>query len=325
MALVFLRHWRRSCVCFVIYFGWLVNSGCSRHAGSPSQTQTPADVILATVGDENITVGMFSAEMASRRVADEPGAKKALLDEMIQVRLLAQEARRRGYDHDPEVENVYDNLLANRVRQDFRAQAKVSPQEIEAYYTAHPAEFTSPAAVHAAIIFVEAPAQLAADVRVQRRATMDSARQKALALPAGTAGFGTLAAEYSYDQATKYHGGDAGFLVEGSLVQRWEKPVLDAAFTLSGPDQLSDVITTGQGYYLIKLIAKRPSAVRSLDSVRLQIERRLTEDKEHQLVAEVTKRFSDKEPVKTYDDRLAAIPAPKPANRQSGGMPPLRR
>lgn len=295
---------------------------CSRRETAPAPPPIPADV-LATVGDERITAAEFQTAMARRRVGNDPGAKHSLLDEMVRSRALVQEAKARGYDKDPQVIAAYNNLLATKVReveeQKIRAQAKVTPAEVEAYYNEHVAEFTIPTKVRGAVIFVEGPASFTLEAKAERLAAMEAARQKARALPVETQGFGAVAAEFSYDQATKFHGGDMGYMTEGATVQGWEKPVVDALFALKDYGQLSDVITTDKGYYLIKLTERKPGSVRPLASLRGPIERKLTAEKEKQLTASAMEELTKGRAVKVYDDRLtniAPLAGSKPADEQ---------
>lgn len=293
-------------------WGLLVICGCGRQT-KPQLPPQPSGDTLAQVGDESITAQQLTAEMASRHLADEPQAKRKLLDELVHTRVLAQEARREGYDRDPQIIAAYDKLLATRMQEDLRVRAKIGPPEVEAYYNAHPTEFMTPAAIRTAMIFVEAPAQLPADTRTARRATLDEARLKAQQLPPGMTGFGVVATQYSTDQATKLRGGDMGFMVEGAGVQRWEKPVADAAFALNTAGQLSDVITTDRGFYLLKLTAKHTASARPLNSVRAQIEAKLTAEREKQLTADLTKRAADTHLVTIYEDRLGKAHVPTSA------------
>ena len=306
----------KAILCFLL----VVLPACS-HPKIPPQIQTD---VLATIGSDNITIAQFSAEMTSRRTPDDPKAKRVLLDEMIRTRTLVQEARRHGYDHDPQVIAAYDLLLVNRLREEVHAQAKATSQEIGAYYTAHPAEFAAPAAVHAAVIFVAAPAQLPAAVRTQRRTAIDAARQQASELPPNTVGFGALAAQNSDDQATKFRGGDMGYLLEGVAAPRWEKPVLDAVFALTPAAPLSPVVTTDRGFYLVKLIARHDASTRPLNYVRADIEKRLTEEKERQLMADLEKKASQQQPIKVYAERLSALSPLKSPNQpvQTASSPP---
>jgi hypothetical protein len=72
-----------------------------------SRRPTPA-LVLATVGDREITLGQFAAELDRgallRTRYRSPERRRELLDQMIRVELLAQEAARRGYDQLPEVQ-----------------------------------------------------------------------------------------------------------------------------------------------------------------------------------------------------------------------------
>ncbi len=285
----------------------VMNSGCSKRAPSPPQPEVPHDVI-AMVGDEPITTAQFSVEAARRHIGDDAKSKKALLDEMIRTRLLGQEARQRGYEHDPQVVVAVDNFLADRLRQEIRSETKAGSQEIETYYKAHAAEFMTPTAVRAAVIFVATPPQMTAETRAEKRVAMDTIRQRAAGLPPSAVGFGPLAAQYSDDQETKLKGGDMGFFVEGHANPIWEKPVIDAALALTSPNQLSDVVSTDRGYYLVKLTAKHNASPRPMESVRLQIEKRLAEDNERHFVAGLIKAAEDKSAIKVFNDRLAVTP-----------------
>ena len=299
----------------------LTNAGCSKPKSASPQPETLGNVV-ALVSDEQITAEQFSAESAARHIGDNPEAKKAQLTEMIHARLLGQEARRRGLDHDPQMIAAFDNLLAERMQQEIRIQVKASPQEIDAYYKAHTAEFMTPTAVRSAVIFVAVPAQTSAEGRAAKRATMDSIRQQAMGLPPNTTGFGPLAAQYSDDQDTKLKGGDMGFFVQGHVAPKWEKPVIDAALALASPNQLSDVVSTDCGYYLVKLTAKHNASARPLESVRAQIEKRFAEDQERKFVAGLVKAAEDKKAIKVFEERLATAPVrsisnSSPNSRQS--------
>src|SRR5580692_6323338 len=96
------------------------NAGCSSCKSSSSAaaetdasalaigTLTPeqAAQVLARVGDRTITLGDFEAALEHMDQFDRmryqaPERRKELLAEMIDVMLLADEAREKGYDRDP--------------------------------------------------------------------------------------------------------------------------------------------------------------------------------------------------------------------------------
>jgi peptidyl-prolyl cis-trans isomerase SurA len=96
--------------------------------------------------------------------------------------------------------------------------------------------------------------------------------------------FGTLAQNYSEDQFAA-NGGDIGFVPESALGQA--NPELRKSILEMTPGQVSPVIHTGEGYRIIKLIAKEPAGQRELSDPRVQEEIRkgLFEGKEQVLRA----------------------------------------
>lgn len=243
-----------------------------RDAGPPPL----AENVLARVGTEVITVEDFQHAM-KLRPAEGTAARSALLDELILFRAQVQEARARGYDRDPEIVSAYERLLAAKVRGDFEsspeASAQITPEAIEEHYRAHAAEFAIPAKIRVAMIHVEAPASYRGEKRAERLARIEEARVLASGQPDQ---FARIAAEYSYDQATKFQGGDLGYLVEGMHGDTGLEPELvEAAFALTEPGQLSGIVATQAGFSFLKLIERQEPSTRPLATVRDGIRQRL--------------------------------------------------
>src|SRR5580765_1821632 len=73
------------------------------HAQTSSLTPEQAAKVLAKVGDSTITLGDYVAALEHMDQFDRlryqsPERRKELLDEMIEVELLAREAENKGYD-----------------------------------------------------------------------------------------------------------------------------------------------------------------------------------------------------------------------------------
>lgn len=66
--------------------------------------------------------------------------------------------------------------------------------------------------------------------------------------------FATLAQQYSQDGSASV-GGDLGFFERGQMVAPFE----EAAFALTEPNQVSDVIETDFGYHIIQLVERKPA------------------------------------------------------------------
>lgn len=121
----------------------------------PTTGLTPAEAaeVLVTVGEHPITLGQYAATLLrmdqfERLRYQTEERQKELLDEMIEVELLAQEARRLGLDQDAEVQlhlqqAMRDELL-NRLDKRVPGPDSFSEREVRAYYDAHRSEFSEP-------------------------------------------------------------------------------------------------------------------------------------------------------------------------------------
>lgn len=298
--------------------------GCHQPAETEKKPPPLPENAVARVGSEVITIEDYQAAMRRRPPGASETARNALLDELVEFRALLQEAKARGYARDPEVIAAFERTLVAKVREEERearaVQSKVTPEEIEAYYKAHEKTFTVPAKIRVAMIFVEAPSGFSEEKRNERRGAIEEARTKAAALEQEPV-FGALAAEYSYDQATKYKGGDLGYLVEG-MAEGIEPPVQTAAFALTNPGQLSDVITTPQGFYLLKLRERFPATMRPLDKVQNEIATTVQWEKIVQTDDARSKELLAGKEVEVRRDRLAAIVAPPPERAPLAEEPP---
>lgn len=124
-------------------------------AGAPAFGLTPeqAGREVAKVGDRTITLGEFAATLDRMDQFDRlryqtKERRRELLQEMIDVELLAEEAKRRGLDKKPEVEEstrqiLRDAMLA-KARLDLPAPAEIPAEEVRRYYEAHPEKFKEP-------------------------------------------------------------------------------------------------------------------------------------------------------------------------------------
>jgi peptidyl-prolyl cis-trans isomerase C len=95
--------------------------------------------------------------------------------------------------------------------------------------------------------------------RTALEARMEEARRKALQLPPGTVGFGPLAIDYSDDDATRYRGGDLGWLDTDPARYHIDPAALATGFALEERGQISSVIRGKDALYLVRVIDRRPA------------------------------------------------------------------
>ena len=126
------------------------------------------------------------------------------------------------------------------------------------------------------------------------------------------ADFGALALKYSEDEATAKQGGQMlPWLERGILVPPFE----EAAFALSEPGAISEVVKTIYGYHIIKLLAHQPETVPPFEQVQGRIVEKLAGQYRLNTQKEYESRFlptMDQLDQTTIEALLKAAPASAP-------------
>lgn len=127
----------------------------SEDAAVPSAGLSPeqAGRTVAKVGDRVITLGDYASTLERMDQFDRlryqtKERRRELLDEMIDVELLAREAKRRGLDKSPETEEAIRQVLRDAVlakaRQGLPAPGEIPAEEVRAYFEANADKFNEP-------------------------------------------------------------------------------------------------------------------------------------------------------------------------------------
>jgi parvulin-like peptidyl-prolyl isomerase len=275
--------------------------------------------ILATVNGTSITADAFVSEMI-RRGGQIPGQmtsteqKTALLEEMIEFEVLVASARKAGYDKDPEVIAGIKRLLVSKFRRDqldARLSATtVSDEEIQNYFRTHIDQYTTAEMVRAAIIHIKLPSQASRTTRKKLEARAAKVFEEARAEPSSPRNFGALAVRYSDDRTTKYRGGDTGWLARGKTGNKWDSAVVEVMFGLNKPGMISPIIETGNGFYIVKLMDKKPATPRPLAQVKAAIRHRLLQDKKRAISEKWYAALKDKTRIEIDRTLLETIQPP---------------
>jgi peptidyl-prolyl cis-trans isomerase C len=253
----------------------LVACSCGGKA-APDRKTSASSVVLAQVDDTVITDADIKELLA--RYANQPFVlarystpekKKELLDSLIRYDVLAIEARKRGYEHDPEVQRVAKEKMVRLFTQheilDAIKPTDVPEADIARYYQDHAAEYVRPETVRATQILVK------------DRGKASKALAEARSLQkTDTKGFRDLVAKYSEDSDSKPRGGDLTQFDRST--REVPKPVVSAAFALKEAGDLTDLVSTDKGFVVLRLTDRRPALSRSLEEARPEIQRRLLEE-----------------------------------------------
>jgi len=204
-----------------------------------------------------------------KQLATDLGAMDRLArSELVRQSILA-EAKQQGWDKKPDV--LY---LMERARETALLQAYVnnlarpaatypSEDEIKGYYEASKESLTVPAEYQLAQIFVASgdAADKAATAAAQKKAADLAARVQKTPND-----FGKIAKEASEHKESAPKGGELGWVPEPQLL-----PEIRAAVVRMTKGEVSTPIRTAAGWHVIRLIDRKPSAVRPLADVREQI------------------------------------------------------
>ena len=259
---------------------------------TPMRQSVDNEVVLAKVNDAVITEKAFVQEMRLRG-GTLPGQyhtvaqRKALLDAMIERKAMLLAASNAGYDQDPIIQRQLENMMIRKLTQDriqgALAALHVSDEEIEQFYQDHKQDYAKPARRQVAMIKISIPKNASQEYIEKSRSKMQAAVEEVKALDPKILHFSTVARKYSDERASRYRGGVIGWLVDHPAIKhKWNKQVLDAAFSLQAEGELSDILQTQDGLYLLRLVRNQPRTEQQLDAVRDGIARHLLQEKRKQ-------------------------------------------
>jgi len=285
-----------------------------------------AALVVAKVGERTITLGDYAATLERMDQFDRlryqsPERRRELLEEIIDVELLAQDARQKKLDQQPEtqqaVRQVLRDALLGQARRGLPAPADIPENDIRAYFEAHRDDFREPERRRLAHILVKDKETAAKVLAAARKAT---ARD-----------WGQLYLKHSLDAPKKGQpapplelAGDLGIVgPEGDSRgdnPRASAPLRAAAFEIGAVGEvLAHAVQDGAGVHVVRLVGKTDAHERSLAdadrSIRVAILQAKVAEKEKALDAELRKQF----PVTIDEQALAKVEVPGAAS--DGGGP----
>lgn len=282
---------------------------------------TPAEAsqVLARVGEHAITLGDYAAALErmdpfERMRYQTEDRRQALLDEMINVELLAREAERLGLDARPETVELVrqfqrDEALA-RLRASLPRPAELSAAEVSAFYQEHREEFREGELRRAAQIVVDDPALARQLVREAGGASPDRWRE----LVQRHAPEPPAAADRTEARPAIEVPGDLGFLSrepeEGSTSEV-PASLRDAVFRIeqAGGVFPEPVVVAGR-QHVLRLVSIREPRQRSLAEVDAAIRLRLIQARQAEARKALLERLRQTITVHVDDAALEHVPPP---------------
>ena len=301
----------------------------------PSFTAAVVDRIIAYVNDDIITLSELNEKTAAIVAArkqnpylrdqeqDVNKLRREILDNLINERLAAKEITRLKISVTPgEVDGVVKSIMEDnnltpeqfevelrregltleefrkRIREDLersrlidrevRSKTVITETQVEAYYRSNREEFQAKVRRHLQSIFLPFRPEDSPERQRQIYAMAEQIRER---LSQG-ADFAAMAKRYSQGPGAET-GGDLGFFSEGEL-----DPVLEQAIEKLKSGQLSQVVPTGNGFHIIRVVEVQIVAERPMEEVRENIRRRLLQQEINRKYSEWLKGLRDRSFVK---------------------------
>ena len=203
---------------------------------------------------------------AQRRLAADPAQLERLVKGELTRRAVLAEAKQKSWDKRPELQ-----LLMERAKEDVIVGSYVSSvakpsegypseEEVKQFYESNRAQLQAPAQYQIAQIFLPAP-------EGTDKARADEAAKKINELSAkltkAPADFARLAKENSGHKESAEKGGEIGWVGEDQMVVEIRRSVVKM-----NKNEVSPPVKSAAGWHIIKLLDKRPPALRPLAEVR---------------------------------------------------------
>ena len=236
-------------------------------------TPAPADPVVAKVNGQAIHLSDLKDAVQglpeNLRGVPPQTLYPMLLDQLIDGRALAAEARKNGMDKDPTVQrqiaNAEDRALENAVLTK-EVGPSITDAALHARYDQEIAGKPGEEEVHAKHILVDSEDQA----------------KKIIADLKGGGDFAALAKQYSKDPGAAQQGGDLGFFKKDEMVPEFA----NAAFALQ-PGQISpEPVHTQFGWHVILVVERRRAQPPTFEQARDELRQEMIKDGVKKAVAQ---------------------------------------
>ncbi len=283
--------------------------------------------VLARVGEREITLGDYKAALDrmdrfARLRYQTPERRRLLLEEMINVELLAREAERRGLDEDPttraEIRLLQRDEFMRRERSKLPKAEELPVSEVHAYYDAHKQEYFDPERRRVAVLVVSS--------EKLGRELLEKARG------ADARAWGELVREHSKARVIEARAsknvarppleleGDLGLVSapgqERGANERVPEPVRAAVFQIEKQGEVfGELVRQGRDFYIVRLVGRSQARQRTFQeaeaTIRVQLLQQRLRAAEETLVAQLRERFG----VTINDEALSKLRLPEEEKR----------
>ncbi|WP_367567657.1 peptidyl-prolyl cis-trans isomerase [Lacrimispora sp.] len=258
------------------------------------------DEALFSVHSKRYTLGDFYTEFKElpaeyQRSLNNFDNKKELLEQLIAKELLLEETGDISGDTDKqhefeELKIQYVSQVMHKEEVDEKLE-EASEEEKKEYYEKNKSLFQIPARIKLSLIWIKST-----------EGQKDQARQKAkeaMGLIDKGTDFAQVAKQYSEDGTA-----EAGGEMEDWFYQGYLAPELDSSFFSLKPDEISPVIESQGGLYIVKVREKEERRIRTYEESAEEIAAHIKEQNHIELEKQMEKKILEKAKLTIYDKTL---------------------
>jgi peptidyl-prolyl cis-trans isomerase C len=302
-------------------------SDVARRRGESQAASSQESKVVAVVAGEELTSMDYERRLSAlapyaRAQYTQPERRVELLESMVDLELLADEAERRGLGEDPAVRQAMKETMARLVVADeIRATVSfdaITREDVEAYVAEHPDRYARPEKREALVVAAPDRASAAAWAAELRALPDVSAR-----LGAASA----MAAERSVHPPTRESAGAFGWVEPPTRTTR-RPEVARAVFALGAPGDVSEPIKgPGAIWWVVVYRDRRPSELPAIDAIEADVRERIYAERRLGARDALVAKLKSEVEIERFPDALDAVKTPRGVNRpldSAAFTPPTR-
>ncbi|MCX7557052.1 peptidylprolyl isomerase [Xanthomonadaceae bacterium JHOS43] len=261
--------------------------------------------VAITVGDMRTKIRVGLSGDARKNFFADPKKVSGLINELLVTRQIAEEARKTGFDKDPEIEaevrRYAEELVARRFVSNYLDGLDEPDYELLAQerYIGRKEEFSTPVTRNVRHILV----------LVDREKSLEEAKaiaDKAHEALVGGADFDDVFREYSDDPNKELNG-----WVRGVDKKKFEPAFAETVFEMKEEGEISEPVLTAYGYHIIRYEGEVPGHTPAFEEVKDQILAQIrTEFRTGAREAYIDRFLSL--PLELNDDTMTKLPTAEP-------------
>jgi peptidyl-prolyl cis-trans isomerase C len=237
---------------------------------NPAFAEDKSAAMVNGVSIPQARIDMRVKDAVAQGQADTPDLRKAIREQMINIEVLSQAAKKDGLDKTPDVveqtQLAKDSVLVSAYVQNYAKSHPITDDQLKQEYDKLKARLGDK------------------EYKVSHILVGTEAEAKAIIAELGKKGnFAKIAKEKSKDAGSAPHGGELGWAVPSNYVP----PFADAMIALKKGSYTKQPVQTQFGWHVIKMDDIRPLKVPTFEEVKPQIQQRLQQEAIQGMIADL--------------------------------------